>query len=90
MKKLPYISAFYIGPNPQDRNIYMVDYDNKGYRGGTDTFKSKVKLDKKLSHDDIFDVFKGEIYNPILWIILVILIIIIFYLIKRFKSEKLK
>ena len=62
-KELPYIKPIYIGPNPQDRKIFMIDYDNKGYCGGTDTFTCKVKLDKELEKDVVFDVFLKELYK---------------------------
>ena len=62
MKDLPYIKTIFIGPNPQDKKIFMVDYDNKGYRGGTDSFKTEVKLDKEKD-DDIFESFKEQLYS---------------------------
>ncbi len=62
MLDLPYIKSVFIGPNPQDRKIFMVDYDNKGYQGGTDTFKSEVKLDKKVG-DEVFKSFCDVLYN---------------------------
>lgn len=61
-KDLPYIKPIFIGPNPQDRKIFMVDYDNKGYRGGTNTFKSEIKLDK-TKEDDVFESFCEVLYS---------------------------
>ena len=60
--ELPYIKPIFIGPNPQDRKLFMVDYDNKGYRGGTDTSITFVKLDK-TKDDDIFEIFLEEVYK---------------------------
>lgn len=57
-----FIKNIFIGPNPEDKKIFMIDYDNKGYRGGTDTFKCIVKLDKNIE-DDIFESFKEVLYT---------------------------
>lgn len=62
-KELIYIKPIYIGPNPKDRKIFMIDYDNKGYRGGTDSFKCEVKLNKDVDKDDIFEVFLDNLYK---------------------------
>ncbi len=60
--ELPYIKPIFIGPNPQDSKITMVDYDNKGYRGGTDIFITNVKLDK-TKDDDVQETFLETLYN---------------------------
>lgn len=58
-----YIKSVFVGPNPDDLKIFMVDYDNIGYRGGTDTFKSTIKLDKDQDTDDLFVSFLEMLYD---------------------------
>ena len=63
MQNLFYIKSIFVGPNPNDRLLFMIDYDNIGYRGGSDTFKCELKLDKNIDKDDILETFFEELYS---------------------------